>query len=165
MNWRRGLFRLWIVGTALFVLAVAFISYSEIKTQFDTTALLRYVEAHDELLVPTLCGQARGDAGVDYSTVRKPPNYFDKFDKPNSFDTCWYAISKFRPLYPAYNDLSDKELSRRLYAERGVPLREPPNPWVTLGVWASIAFGIPLAVLALGSSLVWALSGFAAKRS
>jgi hypothetical protein len=31
MNWRRGLFRLWIVGTVLFVLAVAFVSYSEIK--------------------------------------------------------------------------------------------------------------------------------------
>jgi len=38
------------------------------------------------------------------------------------------------------------------------------NPWVTLGVWASIAFGIPLVVLALGASLVWAFSGFAAKR-
>jgi hypothetical protein len=33
MNWRRGLFRLWIVGTALFVLAIAFVSYSEIKAQ------------------------------------------------------------------------------------------------------------------------------------
>jgi hypothetical protein len=36
MNWRRGLFRLWIVGTALFVIAIAFISKSEIKAQFDT---------------------------------------------------------------------------------------------------------------------------------
>jgi len=62
MNWRRGLYRLGIVGTALFVLATAFISYSE-------------------------------------------------------------------------------------------------------GMWASIAFGIPLAVLVLGASLVWAFSGFAAKRS
>ena len=32
MNWRRGLFRLWIVGSALFVIAVAFICYSEIKS-------------------------------------------------------------------------------------------------------------------------------------
>jgi hypothetical protein len=37
MNWRRGLFRLWIVGTVLFVLAIAFVSYSEIKAQFDVT--------------------------------------------------------------------------------------------------------------------------------
>ena len=32
MNWRRSLFRLWIVGSALFVIAVAFICYSEIKS-------------------------------------------------------------------------------------------------------------------------------------
>jgi len=32
MNWRRRLFRLWIVGSVLFVIAVAFICYSEIKS-------------------------------------------------------------------------------------------------------------------------------------
>jgi len=31
VNWRHGPFRLWIVGSALFVIAVAFINYSEIK--------------------------------------------------------------------------------------------------------------------------------------
>jgi hypothetical protein len=31
MNLRRGLFRLWIVGAALFVLAVAFVNYDEIE--------------------------------------------------------------------------------------------------------------------------------------
>src|SRR5215469_2512222 len=35
MNWRRGLFRLWIVGSALFVIAVAFICYSEIKSHAE----------------------------------------------------------------------------------------------------------------------------------
>jgi heme/copper-type cytochrome/quinol oxidase subunit 2 len=34
MNWRR-LFRLWIVGTVLFVLAVAFICYSESKSHAE----------------------------------------------------------------------------------------------------------------------------------
>src|SRR5215831_20312990 len=102
MNWRRGLFRLWIVGTALFVIAVAFVSYSEIKLQFDETALARWVEANSALLVPQLCGDARGVAGVDYSTEN---------DKPNPFDKCWYEVSKFRPLFPEYNNLSDKELS------------------------------------------------------
>jgi hypothetical protein len=38
MNWRRGLFRLWIVGAALFALAVASISYSDIKADFDAVA-------------------------------------------------------------------------------------------------------------------------------
>jgi len=40
MNWRRGLFRLWIVGSVLFVIAVAFVSYTEIKEQFDAAAAI-----------------------------------------------------------------------------------------------------------------------------
>ena len=94
MNWRRGLFRLWIVGAVLFVIAVAFISYTEIKEQFDAAA----------------------------------------------------AIAAER--------LTD--------AEVGIG---GPAPWTILAMWASIAFGIPLAVLILGASLVWAFSGLAAKRS
>ena len=35
MNWRRGLFRLWMVGAALFVIAVAFIDYRDITQRFD----------------------------------------------------------------------------------------------------------------------------------
>jgi hypothetical protein len=156
MNLRRGLFRLWIIGSALWVLAVAFVSYSEIKKQFRATAQERYVEANALLLVPQLCGQARGVAGTDYSR--------DKEKSSNPFDTCWYEMSKFRPLYPEYKDVSDKELSKKLYADHGVPIRDLPNPWETLGEWAAFALGPPLAVLALGSTLLWALSGFAVTR-
>src|SRR5262245_42605145 len=117
MNWRRGLFRLWIVGTALFVLAVAFISYSEIKAEFD--ALARALKLVTD---PAL---------IEQLEAAPPDNTFDLEKKP--FDPDEY-------------------------------LRKHANPWATLGVWAGIAFGIPLAVLVLGASLVWAFSGFAAKR-
>jgi hypothetical protein len=103
MNWRRGLFRLWIVGSALFVIAVAFVSYSDIKRQFDDAAT---IAAHQTASEPV-------------------------------------------------RELTDYE----------VGIGPPPAPWKTLGVWASIAFGIPPVVLVLGSSLVWAFSGFAAKRN
>jgi hypothetical protein len=160
MNLRRGLFRLWIVGSALFVLAVAFVSYSDIKREFIAVGLSKFV------LLPVLCGDARGVAGEDYTTkAGQSPGPWDSYARPNPYDNCWYAISKFRSFYPEYNDLSDNELTRKLYAKIDVELYDrPPNPWATLGVWASIAFGIPLAVLALGSSLVWALSGFATPR-
>jgi hypothetical protein len=101
MNWRRGLFRLWIVGSALFVIAVAVISYREIKEQFDAAANAAAWEASEfETVVPQLCGEARGVAGEDYSTV--VPNPSDKDKKPDPHETCWYKISKFRPLYPEY---------------------------------------------------------------
>jgi hypothetical protein len=35
MNWRRGCFRLWVVGSALFVVAVAAVTSHEIKTLFE----------------------------------------------------------------------------------------------------------------------------------
>jgi hypothetical protein len=71
MNWRRGLFRLWIVGTALFVIAIAFVSYGEIKAQFDATAPTELGGGHDSLLVPQFCDQARDVAGTDYSTQQE----------------------------------------------------------------------------------------------
>ena len=38
MSWRRGFFRVWVLGSALFVVAVAAINYSEIRAQFDAAA-------------------------------------------------------------------------------------------------------------------------------
>jgi hypothetical protein len=158
MNWRRGLFRLWIVGAALFVIAVAAVSYSDIKADFDKVALQKYMEERSAVLVPQLCGDARGVAGSDYSRL-------EVTSKPNFFDNCWYEIPKFRALYPEFKNISDKELTQKLYKDLGIPTRELPNPWATLGVWASVAFGVPLVVLVLGASLTWAFSGFAATRS
>jgi hypothetical protein len=157
MNWRRGLFRLWIVGSVLFVIAFAVISYSEIKAQFSAVAPPPPPQG-SEILVPQLCEEARGVAGTDYTTQKgQNPGPWDKYAKPEPYDDCWYTMSKFRPLYPEFNNLSDYELIRMLY---GIRVR----PWATLGIWASIAVGIPLAVLIIGASLVWAFSGFAAKR-
>jgi hypothetical protein len=147
MNWRRGLFRLWIVGSVLFMIAVAFNSYTEIREQFDAVAPPPLPQAF-EIVVPQLCKDARGDVGTDYTTRKgQNPGPWDKYAKPDPYDDCWYTMSKFRPLYPEYNNLSDYELIRMLY---GIRVR----PWATLGMWASIAVGIPLVVLVLGASLV-----------
>jgi hypothetical protein len=100
MNWRRGLFRLWIVGSALFVLAVAFVSYSDIRREFNAVGLSKFV------LLPVLCGDARGVAGKDYTTqAGQSPGPWDSYANPNSFDNCWYGMSKFRPLYQLIKSL------------------------------------------------------------
>jgi hypothetical protein len=38
--------------------------------------------------------------------------------------------------------------------------KSQPNPWAKVGAAAAIAFGVPLAVLIVGASLVWAFAGF-----
>src|SRR5262249_45378017 len=90
MTLRRGLFRLWIIGAALFVLAVAVVSYAPIKAEFEGVARNPYAPSTDEQIAAVL------------TNVR------------------------------------------------------PPSPWTSVGTAAAIAFGIPLAVLALGASLIWA---------
>jgi hypothetical protein len=88
MNWRRGLFRLWIVGSVLFVLAIAFIGYSEIKAQFNADAAPPPPQGA-EMLVPQLCGEARGDAGTDYTTQKgQNPGPWDKYAKPEPKRRC-----------------------------------------------------------------------------
>jgi hypothetical protein len=164
MNFRRGLFRLWLVASVVFVLAVGTLSFEEIKSQFDAVARLKDLDRYETML-PVLCGQVRGEAGKDYTTKENQvPGPWDTYAKPNPFDACWYTMTAFRPLYTEYKDLSDHELARRLYTAAGTPLTDVPNPWVTLSFWAGIALGIPLAVLALGTALVWALAGFVASR-
>src|SRR5262245_30532464 len=110
MNLRRGLFRLWLVGSALFVLAVAFIGYSDIKNQLD----------RPELFIPVLCGEARGEAGTDYAVKdKRKPDQSDKSKEQNPFDTCWYGMSKFRTSYPEYKGLPDQELIRKQHEALG----------------------------------------------
>jgi hypothetical protein len=157
MNWRRGLFRLWVVGATLFVITVLAISYDEF--------------AKPPFFVPVRCGEARGKLGTDYAIKEKGKPSSQDHAKPNFFETCWYSLSKFRTFYPEYNDLEDGDLIRKLHANLDLRTFDDliaervPQPWTTIGVWAIIAFGIPLAVLLLGASLVWAFSGFSAKRS
>jgi hypothetical protein len=107
----RNVFRLWIIGTALFVISVAFLGYRDVQKEFDELAILR--ELKGETVVPVLCGEARGIAGEDYT---------------NNQEVCWYAISRFRVLYPEHNEQSDEALARKLYAARGVDLHFPPPP-------------------------------------
>jgi hypothetical protein len=106
-----------------------------------------------ELLVPQLCGKARGVAGTDYTTkMGQNPGPWDEYAKPNYFDNCWYTMSKFRPLYPEFKNMADK-LSEALRGSRHTdPRTEPldkrgnggshrtrhsassPNSWIIPGV-------------------------------
>ena len=84
-------------------------------------------------------------SGVDYTTGKD--------------GLCWYKMPDFRRLYPEYKDLSNQVLSEKLYAKVGQPLQHI-HPWHKVFKTAAIAIGMPVAVLLLGWSLLWALAGF-----
>jgi hypothetical protein len=136
VNFRRGLFRLWIVGSALWVLAVAFLSYPVIKAQFETVESAATLKPVSEKPVS-----------------EKPVSEKPVSEKPVSDPE---VIKRLPP--GTLTPVTDPELIKRLEG------KTTPDHWATLGEWAAIALGVPLAALALGSSLLWALSGFAVTR-
>ena len=135
MNWRRGLFRLWIVGAALFVLAIASSSYSSIKPEFDRASLKKEFDRTVAF---------KQTAGDDLTP-----------------DECKSFLDRTPGNQTAGGELTLDECKSILHVWLEV-LHQEPNPWTRVGEVAGIAFGLPLVVLILGASLVWAFSGFTA---
>jgi hypothetical protein len=131
MNWRRGLFRLWMVGTALFVISVASISYSSIKAEFDAVA--SKPQAGPSILKPVTDPALIAQLEAAPSATLPRELDYDPF-APRAAPNPWAAPHPWAV----------------------------PDPWASVGWATGIAFGIPLVVLMLGASLVWAFSGFAA---
>jgi hypothetical protein len=237
MNLKRGLFRLWLIGSALFVLGVSVTLYSSIQQEFlaaDTDYDALYRAYGGVTLLPIDCTQTRGRGPLDFSSLGAVPaggpegalpfiepdgtprmvriedvsaekdagarpavKMIDPTGTPrwvpidqesaaiaaggrlypetgpndlpgpapNTTDyyksegQCWYSRVVFRRLYPEYKDLSDRDLSDRLYSKAGRPLRHP-HPWTKMAQAAGIAIGFPTAVLTFACLLGWAISGF-----
>jgi hypothetical protein len=173
----RGLFRLWIVGTVLFVIAVAAVNYSDIKAEFEAVARKTKVErlssfAEFRLRYPQY--DDLSDAQLADALYRKfysdmPREQFDKkIERPGMFDDLipkqpgMVAVKGPGDVIVEFPDGTPEEEMLKAMRARFGP---DPNPWTKLGMWASVAFGIPLVVLILGASLGWAFSGFAAKQN
>ncbi|MER8874588.1 hypothetical protein NKI04_32860 [Mesorhizobium sp. M0814] len=159
MNFKRGLFRLWLMMTAVWVLAAGALGYPEISR--DRYFLSPFEIPADVIaIVPVLCGKVRGEAGKDYTTKENQhPGPWDTYATPNAFENCWYEMPVFRKLWPEYADLSDDALSDNLYKDSGIKLNVPDPLSATKRV-ALFAFIPPIALLLFGSLIVWVNAGF-----
>ena len=69
MNVRKGTFRLWVVLSVLFVIAIAVISYSDIHTEFRNAYTdwdADFAKYGGYSLLPVDCEHAKGTLGIDY---------------------------------------------------------------------------------------------------
>jgi hypothetical protein len=111
MNVRRGLFRLWAVASAIFVILVGVASYSNLHDEFRNAYTdwdAEVAKLGGSLLLPVNCAEARGNLESDYTR--------------QADGLCWYETAKFRRLYPEYKDLSNAVLRERFFAKAGKPL-------------------------------------------
>jgi hypothetical protein len=152
MNIKRGFFRIWVVGSAFYVLAVGALFFGDIEKEFKDAALSQEWEGTGTLLVPVMCKEARGKDKEDYDSGGPWNKYRDE-------PICSYKETDFRRLFPEYNDLSSQDLAVKTYRNIGAEIRMA-RPWQELLTASGIAFGVPLAVLFVGASLGWAFRGF-----
>jgi hypothetical protein len=61
---------------------------------------------------------------------------------------------------PEYHDLRDENLSNKLYAKAGLPLRQDTAPQKPLLAAGYAVAGPPVFALLIGSAIIWAISGF-----
>ncbi len=149
MNVRRGASRVWVVASVVFIMIFVGTSYDGLRTEFHnayTDFDAEFAKYGGTTQWPVLCPQAaaRGMIGTDYT---------------EKDGTCWYESKTFRKLYPEYHDVSDHDLSAKLYAKAGQPLVEF-HPWRKLLAVAVEAVAVPIAVLLLGWACLWAGVGF-----
>ena len=146
---------MWIIGSALFVLAVAFVSYPSIIAEFVVVANKPDISA---ILAanPKFADEAYRRF---YSDM--PREEFDKkISDPKVIARLEAIITKIDTSRPLSQWTDDELMVAYMFPDAG----PTTSPWISVGTLAAIALGIPLVALVLGSSLVWALSGFAATR-
>src|SRR5258706_10527890 len=109
MNLRRGFFRLWLVASVVFALGTGAFFFEPVHKEFQRDSAEDWPGSP---MIPVFCKDTRGEDGNDYERLLL---------EEGRTDLCWYQMPKFRRNYPEYNDLSEKELSHRMYIRAGLP--------------------------------------------
>jgi hypothetical protein len=157
MNWGRGLFRFWLLFSALTIFVTMASSYERVREEFRVQSASKADWSAFLLLLPIDCRQARGKEGEDFKKEDDGP--WRQYRKNPELRLCWFEEPKLRQLYPEYKDIPEKELSQRLYESAELPIKVG-RPWGVIIELIGMVVGICGSVFAIGYGLLWALSGF-----
>lgn len=137
INWKRGLFRLWLVFSILWLMGGGWLSLSAIKNSQDTSTAFSNFEA----------GVEKVESGkilpLDFLGPSHPPTPVTIKD----------ATGKEREYFLKYTD--EEEYGRLLWKRRTAKMS---SVYAVVGTLAP-----PLLLLILGSAFFWILSGFRGK--
>ncbi|NEI11057.1 hypothetical protein GR220_03490 [Rhizobium leguminosarum] len=155
MNIKRGLFRLWVALSLLWVIGVGVVEWSNVTS--DQAWGGQPWLADPIAAFPVLCSEARGTSGVDYQVKAafEPWNQYR-----DNKQACWYDAAKFRQTWPEYKDLSDNEVIDKLYDS--LDWYHPSlDPLYNTKIVLMKAFIPPVVIFLIVSLFVWAFAGFA----
>lgn len=148
MNWKIGLWRVWIVLAAFYLMACCFLLFGPVRQEFSNSSRTEELLSGSQRTWPLVCQSARGVEVQDYLKVPSGGREF-----------CFYDRAGFRRLFPEHSQTPDSLLARRLWTQAGDPLGEF-RPWEKLQSMILIAVGPPFALLLFGIATLWAFRGF-----
>lgn len=90
MNFRKGFFRIWVVGSVLLAGAVGVLSYEKVRGEFEKAG--QDWAKVGILLVPVNCRDVRGKENIDYIPPEGPWNAYATEAQ------CWCKIDALRRL-------------------------------------------------------------------
>lgn len=156
LNIRRGLFRLWVVFTAAFIITVFAVSLGKIKDQFDAAKDPWTVVSQTPASVgasPSAAGAAehgpweRYQKGQEASPSAPAAGSKYTIEPPQGQPLDWLAPKKG----PAAGQAGTPSASKTGMVR---------SPWALVLERVAIAAGVPAFVLVLGWALTWAFAGF-----
>ena len=155
MNWKRGLLRLWAVGSTLWIVFVGATSWETLRQIGSATPW-----ENDPVSIPVDCKVAQGTERVDYRVEERGP--WTRYRKDPSITLCWYTMPKVRELFPQYADVADDSLAKAAYAKQGLTVGRD-RKWDDVANATAFAFIPPLMIFAIGGAFIWVLLGFVRK--
>lgn len=158
INWRKGLFRLWVVVSILWVGAVTPIMWRDLQNSVEQIHWHYFGQwRFDRILVP-----------LPLKALDECKHVARAFSES---DHAWILLEQFRECYPQYSDIPDRELSKRLYEKyhAAVPAaaaqamagrQKQTDVWLRFAVSLSAIAAPPVLCLLLGVSCFWVARGF-----
>jgi hypothetical protein len=142
MNIRRGMFLFWVLFTAAWLIGCAFWGYGEMRS--SALKYRAFVLPNDKDSIHQLdCPWNSYELKPTHNEIELPYN-MALFVHPSVPDQT--TLSRIHILMESQKPLREEELRQKRYA--------------FFPLLIGTAFGVPLVVLALGSAVAWALSGF-----
>jgi hypothetical protein len=167
MNWKLGLFRLWVLATVLWLLGVGYFAFKAFHVPLPLRGDYQYSVQIKEMpwntdwskpLYEIIYPPGKGPFPDEFPAVGE--EYIQKWDedvKAGKTIRIEFPDSSNLYLNPALTEQDQTYLANLFWQNRWY------RYWSKIAPWLATAFGPPIAVLLLGLGLIWVRRGFARK--
>jgi hypothetical protein len=161
MDWKRGLFRFWVLGSALWLLAIGYFATKEFLRPAPFGGNYQYVVQFKEMPGHTDSSKPFYEIAYAPSKGRFPDEFdrlddavIEQWDKDGRVVKIEFPDSTFLYLRSDLTENDQTYLADLFWKQRWSRYAKK------IASWMSLAFGLPVIALLLGLAIRWVIYGF-----